>query len=56
MTENLRLLKAETAPAAIRIADHAFGVGDQNQALGMAQNLAGEITFFLQFGLRLVQA
>ncbi len=56
MPQNLVLLKAETAPAPVGITDHAVDVGDQNQALGMAKDFAGEITLFLQLGLRLVEA
>src|ERR1700687_983048 len=56
MPQNLALLKAETAPAPIGITDHAFGVGDQNQALVMTEDFAGEITLFLQLGLRLAEA
>ena len=56
MPQDLVLLKAETAPAPVGITDHAVGVGDQNQALGMTEDLAGEITLFLQLGLRLVEA
>src|SRR5208282_2291376 len=56
MSEDLVLLKTETAPAPVGITDHAFGISDQNQTLGMAENLAGEITLFLQLGLRLVEA
>ena len=55
MSENLGLLKTQSAPAPVGITDHAIGIGHQNQALGVTQNLAGEIALFLQFGLRLVK-
>src|SRR5208282_5201308 len=54
--QNLVLLKAETAPAPVGITDHPVGVGDQNQALGMTEDFAGEIALFLQLGLRLAEA
>src|SRR5450631_768657 len=56
MRENLVLLKTEAAPAPVGITDDAFGVGDQNQALGMAEDLAGKITLFLKLGLGLAEA
>src|ERR1019366_4440966 len=56
MGQDLVLLKTQTAPAPIGITDHAFGVGDQNHALGMTEDFAGEITLFLQLGLRLAEA
>ena len=56
MPEDLVLLKAKTAPAPVGITDHAVDVSHQNQALGMAEDFAGEITLFLQLGLRLVEA
>ena len=56
MRQDLVLLKAEAAPAPVGITDDAFGVGDQNQALGMAEDFAGKIALFLQFGLRLAKA
>src|ERR1039457_4833396 len=56
MPDDLALLKAKAAPAAVGITDHAFGIGDQNQALGMTENFAGEITLLLQLGLRLAKA
>src|ERR1035438_8673153 len=55
MPDDLALLKAKAAPAAVGITDHAFGIGDQNQALGMTENFAGEIPLFLQLGLRLAE-
>src|SRR5882672_357497 len=55
MSEELALLESEAAPTAVGIADHAHGVRDQDQALGVAQDLAGEITLTLQFGLRLAE-
>ena len=56
MTDYLVLLKAETAPAPVGITDDAFGVGDQNQALGMAEDFAREIALFLQLRLRMAEA
>ena len=56
MTDDLVLLKAETAPAPVGITDDSVGVGDQDQALGVTQDFAGEIALFLQLGLRLVEA
>src|ERR1035437_5345500 len=56
MPQNLALLKGETAPAPVGITDQPVGVGDQNQALGMTKNFAGEITLLLQLGLRLAEA
>src|SRR5208337_481460 len=54
--QDLVLLKAETAPAPVGITDDAIGVGDQNQALGMVEDFAGEIALFLQLGLRISEA
>src|SRR4029077_19468918 len=56
MPQDLVLLKAKTAPAPVGITDYAVDVSYQNQALGMAEDLAGEITLLLQLGLRLVEA
>src|SRR5690348_5384490 len=56
MRQELGLLKAEAAPAPIGITDDPIDVSDQNQALGMTEDFAGEITLFLQLGLRLAQA
>ena len=47
MSQQLALFKAESTPAPVGIADHPVGIGDQNQALGVAQNLAGEIALAL---------
>ena len=50
-SEHLLLLVAHNPPAAIGIADQACGVRDQNQALRVVQDFAGEIAFPLQLGL-----
>ena len=56
MTQDLVLLKTEAAPAPVGITDHSFRVGDQNQALGVTEDFAGEIPLFLELGLRLAEA
>ena len=56
MPQDLVLLKAESAPAPVGVIDDAVGVGEQNQALGMAKDFAGEIALFLEIGLRLAEA
>src|SRR6202012_1982270 len=52
MTQQLRLLKSEPTPAPVGITDDSRRIRHQNQALGVAENLAGEIAFLLQLGLR----
>ena len=54
--QKFALFKASFVPAAIGIADKAGGVGDQNQALCVAENFAGEVALALQFGLIGMQA
>ena len=56
MAHDLALLESQAAPAAIGITDNAFCVGDQDQALRMAQDLAGKVALFLQLRLRLPQS
>src|SRR3981081_4269580 len=51
MSEELGQFESETAPPPIGITDDAHGVGYQDQALGVTQDLAGEIPLALQFGL-----
>ena len=42
-------------PAAIAIADQPGGIHDQDETLGVIQDLAGKITFALQFRLKILQ-
>ena len=54
--QQFALLEAGFVPAAVGIADQAGGVGDQDEALGVAENLAGEVALALQFRLIGVKA
>ena len=51
MSQQVPLLKSRVVPPAIGVADQTSGVCHQNQALRIAQNLAGKITLPVQFGL-----
>ena len=50
------LLIAHVIPAPVGVTDQTGGVGHQDQALGIVQDLAGEIALALQFGLKGLQA
>ena len=51
LPKHLLLLVAHVLPAAVGITDQARGVGHQDQALRVVQNLAGEVALSLQLGL-----
>src|SRR5262252_1879931 len=51
MSQDLVVSEPESAPPAIGITDYALGIGDQDQALCVVQNLAAEVALFLQFAL-----
>ena len=54
--QQLRLLIASClVPAPVGVADQTGGVGHQNQALGVVEDLAGEIALALQFGLEVLE-
>ena len=50
-SQEVALFEAESGPASIGIADDALGIGDQDQALGVTQDLAGEVALALQLSL-----
>ncbi len=54
--QQFALFESRVVPAAVGVADQACGVGDQNQALRVAENLAGEIALAVQFRLVGAQA
>src|SRR5882762_817556 len=54
-THQFPLLVAGVVPAAVRVADQASGIDHQDQALGIVQDLLGEIAGALQFGLVTLQ-
>ncbi len=54
-SQQLLLFVAHVLPAPVGIADQSGGVGHQDQALGVVQNLSGEIPLPLQFRLEGLQ-
>src|SRR5580698_6102676 len=54
--EQFPLFEAGVKPAAIGVTDQTGGVGNQNQALGIAENFGGEIALAMKFGLIGAQA
>src|SRR3954466_5140351 len=56
LAKNPSLFVSHDLPAAVRITHQARSVGNQNKALGVAQNVAREIAFSLQFRLIGLQA
>src|SRR4051794_34855944 len=56
LAKNARLFVSHDLPAAVRITHQSRSIGNQNKALGVAQNVAGEITLSLQLRLIGLQA
>ena len=54
-SQQLLLFVAHVLPAPVRVADQSGGVGHQDQALGVVQNLAGEVALALQLRLEVFQ-
>ena len=50
------MLVSQNLPAAIGVTDQTGCVGDQNQALSVAENFSGEITLTLQFSFESFKA
>ena len=50
--EQLPLLITHVIPTPVAIAHQAGGINHQDQALGIVENLAGEVAFTLQFRLK----
>src|SRR2546430_8673395 len=56
LAENACLFVSHDLPAAVRITHQARSIGNQDKALGVAQNIAGEIALSLQLRLIGLQA
>src|SRR5271156_2241936 len=56
MSQEFALLETSFVPAAVRVTDQKSRIRDQDQALGVAENLAGKIALSVQFRLVSVQA
>src|ERR1035438_7909848 len=56
VADDVVLLKTEPAPAPVGVTDDAFGVGDENETLGVTEDFAGKVALPLQLGLGLAEA